>query len=138
MNGHQVVHGSAEGRGIYLARSGQMSMGYAVGANRIFGCRGKPTIFQRSIPIQRKLVFFPSTYFDVLNFHIHDLDLAYLVLPGLSTSNLKYSKRLPPSTELGFEKYQSYTTNRIVYVVRYTSLVLPCYVCLKLTTANDP
>ncbi|THU75973.1 hypothetical protein K435DRAFT_974630, partial [Dendrothele bispora CBS 962.96] len=41
MNGHPVQHGAALGRGIYLAKNGSMSVGYAMGADRIFGCRGE-------------------------------------------------------------------------------------------------
>ncbi|KAF5353805.1 hypothetical protein D9758_010587 [Tetrapyrgos nigripes] len=88
MNGHPLTNGAACGHGIYLAKHGAMSMGYAVDGNRIFACR---------------------------------------VLPGLTTKSMAYSSRLPPSTELGYEKYHSWTDDDSVYVVRYTTLVLPCY-----------
>ncbi|KAK7464892.1 hypothetical protein VKT23_006101 [Stygiomarasmius scandens] len=94
MNGHPVKNGAALGHGIYLAKDGMTSVGYAVGADRIFGCR---------------------------------------VLPGRTTNDMGISKRLPPSTELGHERYHSYTfggpvgLGNHVYVVRYSCLVLPCY-----------
>ncbi|KAJ7216495.1 hypothetical protein GGX14DRAFT_696303 [Mycena pura] len=42
VGGHPVVHGSSEGRGIYLAANPTLSCGYAEGANRIFACRVLP------------------------------------------------------------------------------------------------
>lgn len=45
VDGHPMAHGSSCGRGVYLAASAAMSMGYIVPeagrtTNRIFGCRG--------------------------------------------------------------------------------------------------
>jgi len=44
MNGHPVKNGAALGHGIYLAKDGMTSVGYAMDADRIFGCRGKYNI----------------------------------------------------------------------------------------------
>ncbi|KAI0043689.1 hypothetical protein FA95DRAFT_1574951 [Auriscalpium vulgare] len=98
MGGQAVVNGTALGYGIYLAGDAATSMGYTVGGNRMFACR---------------------------------------VLPGRTTTNMTFSKTVPRSIDVGTEPFESYSTaiNPAgqqacpfgVLVVRYTSLVLPCY-----------
>jgi hypothetical protein len=39
-NGHAVTNGTALGHGVYLAQSAATSIGYAMGSNRIFACKG--------------------------------------------------------------------------------------------------
>ncbi|KAH8824280.1 hypothetical protein DL96DRAFT_1613584 [Flagelloscypha sp. PMI_526] len=94
VDGHPMSHGSASGRGVYLATNPAVSMGYCTPeqdttTNRIFCCR---------------------------------------VVPGRTTKSLQYSNKVPPSTELGHENYECYNPGpNDVHVVRYTSLILPCY-----------
>jgi hypothetical protein len=40
VGGHPVLNGTACGYGIYLAAAASTSLGYAMGGNRIFACRG--------------------------------------------------------------------------------------------------
>ncbi|KAE9397523.1 hypothetical protein BT96DRAFT_921484 [Gymnopus androsaceus JB14] len=56
-----------------------------------------------------------------------DRIFACRVCPSQITSNLAYSTNPPSTTNPVDEKYQSYSANGTIYVVRYSSLVLPCY-----------
>lgn len=49
-----------------------------------------------------------------------------LVLPGRTTPIVM--RGVPPSTVPGSEEFESYCGPNGIYVVRYSCLVLPCYV----------
>ncbi|KAH8833020.1 hypothetical protein DL96DRAFT_1584341 [Flagelloscypha sp. PMI_526] len=97
VDGHPIRHGDSEGKGVYLAEDPRHSMGFS-----------------------------PPTQAGQTTCRI----FCCRVVPGRVTRSLQYSRKVPPSKDVGQEKYESfrgYDGGSPIYVVRYTSLILPCY-----------
>lgn len=102
IGGHPISNGTSLGYGIYLGAAAATSLGYAAGGNRIFACRGT---FRYPFHLVRSQ--------------------QGLVIPGRTTNSP--IQQPPPSVYVGSEDYECYNGGG-VFVHRYASLVLPCYV----------
>src|ERR1700761_7708215 len=50
------------------------------------------------------------------------------VITGKTTKDMRYSRTMPQSIDVADGEYHTYASSGGVYVSRYSSLVLPCYV----------